>query len=169
MNSNACGRARHAIPHLKNRFGPALRRSIQIASPPYPPASTNWPPDRPNFANRSRRCRRKFARFTRRRDVLRRDGLLLRPPPHIAILPHPPRRTPRDSTPGARLPRTTRGGRPFPPRRITRDDEHPAFTDSERNLILAAETLRTGRDLKPRKTDEKPEEKLSLFWRVFGG
>jgi chromosome segregation ATPase len=55
------------------------------------------------------------------------------------------------------------------PRRITRDDDHPAFTDSERNLILAAETLRSGHELKLRKPDEKPEEKLSLFWRVFGG
>lgn len=55
------------------------------------------------------------------------------------------------------------------PRRITRDDEHSAFTDSERNLILAAETLRSGHEVKLRKPDEKPEEKLSLFWRVFGG
>jgi chromosome segregation ATPase len=55
------------------------------------------------------------------------------------------------------------------PRRITRDDEHPAFTDSERNLILAAETLRSGHAVKLQKREEKPEEKLSLFWRVFGG
>jgi chromosome segregation ATPase len=55
------------------------------------------------------------------------------------------------------------------PRRMTRDDEHPAFTDSERNLILAAETLRSGHNVKLHKPDEKPEEKLSLFWRVFGG
>jgi chromosome segregation ATPase len=55
------------------------------------------------------------------------------------------------------------------PRRITRDDEHPAFTDSERNLILAAETLRSRHEVKLRKPEEKPEEKLSLFWRVFGG
>jgi hypothetical protein len=55
------------------------------------------------------------------------------------------------------------------PRRITRDDEHPAFTDSERDLILAAETLRSGHTLKLPKREEKPEEKLSLFWRLFGG
>jgi hypothetical protein len=54
------------------------------------------------------------------------------------------------------------------PRRISRQDDHSAFTDSERHLILAAETLRSGHG-KPVKSDERPEEKLSLFWRVFGG
>jgi hypothetical protein len=55
------------------------------------------------------------------------------------------------------------------PRRISRQDEHSAFTDSEKHLILAAETLRSGHGGKPVKPDHQPEEKLSLFWRVFGG
>jgi chromosome segregation ATPase len=57
------------------------------------------------------------------------------------------------------------------PKRIQRSDEHSAFTNSERQLILAAESLRAG-DSSPRerKSDEKSgEEKISLFWRVFGG
>ena len=63
----------------------------------------------------------------------------------------------------------THGGRAVLPRRYTRSDGHSAFTDSERHLILAAETLRTG-DTPVKRTDgEKTEEKISVFWRVFGG
>jgi hypothetical protein len=56
------------------------------------------------------------------------------------------------------------------PRRYTRSDGHSAFTDSERHLILAAETLRAG-DTPPKKKEhgDKAEEKISVFWRVFGG
>jgi hypothetical protein len=55
------------------------------------------------------------------------------------------------------------------PRRYARTDGHSAFTDSERHLILAAETLRAG-DTPPKQRDaEKAEEKISVFWRVFGG
>jgi DNA repair exonuclease SbcCD ATPase subunit len=57
------------------------------------------------------------------------------------------------------------------PKRISRSDEHSAFTDSERHLILAAETLRAGdtaaRGSKP--VEKNNDEKMSLFWRVFGG
>lgn len=56
------------------------------------------------------------------------------------------------------------------PRRYTRSDEGSAFTDSERHLILAAETLRTGDSAGKRPRDgEKADEKASMFWRVFGG
>jgi chromosome segregation ATPase len=55
------------------------------------------------------------------------------------------------------------------PRRISRPDDHPAFTDSERHLMLAAETLRSGQTGKLGKAEDKSEEKLSIFWRVFGG
>lgn len=55
------------------------------------------------------------------------------------------------------------------PRRYTRTDGHSAFTDSERHLILAAETLRTGDTPPTRKEGEKAEERISIFWRVFGG
>jgi hypothetical protein len=55
------------------------------------------------------------------------------------------------------------------PRRYTRSDGHSAFTDSERHLILAAETLRTGDTPLKQKSGEKAEEKISTFWRVFGG
>lgn len=56
------------------------------------------------------------------------------------------------------------------PRRMARTDSHSSFTDSERHLILAAETVRAG-DLNPARParDEKPEERVSLFWRIFGG
>lgn len=56
------------------------------------------------------------------------------------------------------------------PRRMARNDSHSSFTDSERHLILAAETVRAG-DLNPARParDEKPEERVSLFWRIFGG
>src|SRR5262245_31920538 len=67
---------------------------------------------------------------------------------------------------------TNRGGPSLLPKRNNRNDEqHPAFTDSERHLILAAETLRSGeRPGKPLvKDDKSAEEKISLFWRVFGG
>jgi hypothetical protein len=55
------------------------------------------------------------------------------------------------------------------PRRYARTDGHSAFTDSERHLILAAETLRAGDTPPKRKDGEKAEEKISVFWRVFGG
>jgi hypothetical protein len=56
------------------------------------------------------------------------------------------------------------------PRRFTRTDEGSAFTDSERHLILAAETLRSGDTAGKRAKDgERSEEKMSVFWRVFGG
>ncbi|HEY1381246.1 MAG TPA: hypothetical protein VGF55_30885 [Gemmataceae bacterium] len=56
------------------------------------------------------------------------------------------------------------------PRRYTRTDGHSAFTDSERHLILAAETLRAGDTADKRPKDgEKTEERISVFWRVFGG
>ncbi len=56
------------------------------------------------------------------------------------------------------------------PRRYTRTESHSAFTDSERHLILAAETLRAGDTADKRPRDgEKAEEKISMFWRVFGG
>jgi DNA repair exonuclease SbcCD ATPase subunit len=55
------------------------------------------------------------------------------------------------------------------PRRYVRTDGHSAFTDSERHLILAAETLRAGDSPPKRKDGEKTEEKISVFWRVFGG
>lgn len=56
------------------------------------------------------------------------------------------------------------------PRRFARTDGHSAFTDSERHLILAAETLRSG-DTPPthKEGGERTEERVSLFWRVFGG
>jgi hypothetical protein len=57
------------------------------------------------------------------------------------------------------------------PRRLARTDSHSSFTDSERHLILAAEAVRAG-DLNPavRPTgQDKPEERVSLFWRIFGG
>jgi hypothetical protein len=58
----------------------------------------------------------------------------------------------------------------LPRRYTTRADGPSAFTDSERHLILAAETLRAG-DTPPKAVPagEKTEEKISLFWRVFGG
>jgi hypothetical protein len=55
------------------------------------------------------------------------------------------------------------------PRRYTRTEGSSAFTDSERHLILAAETLRTGDTPIKRNDGEKTEEKISIFWRVFGG
>lgn len=55
------------------------------------------------------------------------------------------------------------------PRRYTQTGGHSAFTDSERHLILAAETLRTGDTAPKRKDGEKAEERISIFWRVFGG
>jgi hypothetical protein len=55
------------------------------------------------------------------------------------------------------------------PRRYTRTDGHSAFTDSERHLILAAETLRSGDTPAKTRDGEKAEEKISVFWRVFGG
>lgn len=57
------------------------------------------------------------------------------------------------------------------PRRYVRADEGSAFTDSERHLILAAETLRAGDTTgkRPARDGEKTEEKISVFWRVFGG
>jgi hypothetical protein len=57
------------------------------------------------------------------------------------------------------------------PKRLNRSDEHSAFTNSERQLILAAETLRSGdSSAREGKNDEKSsEERISLFWRVFGG
>jgi chromosome segregation ATPase len=57
------------------------------------------------------------------------------------------------------------------PKRITRTtDESSAFTNSERHLILAAESLRAGDTAGKERKDEKgTEEKMSLFWRVFGG
>jgi hypothetical protein len=55
------------------------------------------------------------------------------------------------------------------PRRYTHTDGHSAFTDSERHLILAAETLRSGDTPVKAKDAEKSEEKISVFWRVFGG
>lgn len=55
------------------------------------------------------------------------------------------------------------------PRRYARSDEGSAFTDSERHLILAAETLRNGDTAPKRKDGDKAEEKISVFWRVFGG
>jgi hypothetical protein len=56
------------------------------------------------------------------------------------------------------------------PRRYARPDESSAFTDSERHLILAAETLRNG-DTAPKrvKDGDKADERISVFWRVFGG
>ena len=56
------------------------------------------------------------------------------------------------------------------PRRIPRPTIQSSFTDSERDLILAAETLRAS-DAPSLKfhRDEKPEERVSLFWRLFGG
>ncbi len=55
------------------------------------------------------------------------------------------------------------------PRRYTHTAGHSAFTDSERHLILAAESLRTGDTPPKRKEAEKAEERISIFWRVFGG
>jgi chromosome segregation ATPase len=56
------------------------------------------------------------------------------------------------------------------PKRITRSDEGSAFTNSERHLILAAEALRTGDPAgKARKEEKAGEERISVFWRVFGG
>ena len=55
------------------------------------------------------------------------------------------------------------------PRRYTRSEVGSAFTDSERHLILAAETLRTGDTPVKQKDGDKTEEKISIFWRVFGG
>jgi hypothetical protein len=56
------------------------------------------------------------------------------------------------------------------PRRYARSDEGSSFTDSERHLILAAETLRSGDTAgKPPREGDKAEEKMSMFWRVFGG
>lgn len=54
------------------------------------------------------------------------------------------------------------------PRRYSRT-ENSAFTDSERHLILAAETLRAGDTSSKTDKPEKGEEKISIFWRVFGG
>jgi hypothetical protein len=72
-----------------------------------------------------------------------------------------------------RIPPVTPQSRRFTllPKRITRSDEHSAFTNSERQLILAAESLRGGqapaRDLK--KDEKTGDERISVFWRVFGG
>jgi chromosome segregation ATPase len=56
------------------------------------------------------------------------------------------------------------------PKRFSRSDESSAFTNSERQLILAAETLRAGDTAeRGRKEEKSSEEKISLFWRVFGG
>lgn len=55
------------------------------------------------------------------------------------------------------------------PRRFSRPTPQSSFTDSERHLILAAESLRGGdADAKPAR-EERPEERVSLFWRLFGG
>ena len=53
------------------------------------------------------------------------------------------------------------------PKRLSRSDS--SFTDSERHLILAAETLRAGDAPGAAKEVVRPEERISLFWRVFGG
>jgi hypothetical protein len=57
------------------------------------------------------------------------------------------------------------------PKRINRSDDHSAFTNSERQLILAAESLRVGQTpVRDGKKDEKVgDERISVFWRVFGG
>jgi hypothetical protein len=57
------------------------------------------------------------------------------------------------------------------PRRLSRPEPQSSFTDSERHLILAAETLRASDAPVPLKShrDDKPEERISLFWRLFGG
>jgi hypothetical protein len=56
------------------------------------------------------------------------------------------------------------------PRRLAPKESHSSFTDSERHLILAAETVRAG-DLNPAvpARTHNPEERVSLFWRIFGG
>jgi len=57
------------------------------------------------------------------------------------------------------------------PKRYNRSDEHSAFTNSERQLILAAESLRAGESAprEAKKDERSGDEKISLFWRVFGG
>jgi hypothetical protein len=87
----------------------------------------------------------------------------LHPPPPIAIVPA--RRRPACG----RFDRHEEDSAVLP-RRFTRSDEGSAFTDSERHLILAAETLRTGDTaLKRPQGGDKSDEKMSMFWRVFGG
>src|SRR5262245_13865603 len=52
------------------------------------------------------------------------------------------------------------------PKRTNRSDEHSAFTNSERQLILAAETLRAGDTGPPQRSKEEAkssDEKISLF------
>jgi hypothetical protein len=61
------------------------------------------------------------------------------------------------------------GGRALQPRRIPQSNGQSSFTDSERHLILAAETLRAGDSSARPASPEKPEERVSVFWRVFGG
>jgi hypothetical protein len=64
----------------------------------------------------------------------------------------------------------SRGGTILLPKRITRTNENSAFTNSERHLILAAEALRAGDTPDTGRPEQKTtEEKMSLFWRVFGG
>lgn len=60
------------------------------------------------------------------------------------------------------------------PKRQSPRDSHSSFTASERNLILAAETLRAsdtspGMPAPPVPVVAHADEKISLFWRVFGG
>jgi DNA repair exonuclease SbcCD ATPase subunit len=57
------------------------------------------------------------------------------------------------------------------PKRLNRDEPQettpPGYQSNDRHLILAAETLRAS-DSAPAEP-AKTEEKLSVFWRVFGG
>lgn len=55
------------------------------------------------------------------------------------------------------------------PRRFSKPIPQSSFTDSERHLILAAESLRGGDPVVKSSRDERPEERVSLFWRLFGG
>ncbi len=52
---------------------------------------------------------------------------------------------------------------------MPRSSSQSSFTDSERNLILAAETLRHSEGPAKTPSHEKPEERISIFWRLFGG
>lgn len=55
------------------------------------------------------------------------------------------------------------------PRRFSRPAPQSSFTDSERHLILAAESLRGGDQPAKTPRESPPEERISLFWRIFGG
>ncbi|MFO0808319.1 MAG: hypothetical protein U0746_06825 [Gemmataceae bacterium] len=55
------------------------------------------------------------------------------------------------------------------PKRTNRSDSQSNFTASERNLILAAETMRASESPQAPIPMERTEERISLFWRVFGG